>query len=120
MKKALLFALLFSLSALPIKASGEEKTEAVILRLIQSVQKLPADTEFIRNSDSYNKDEAAAHLLSKYKRVRKNIATAEEFIEKIASKSSISGRDYLIKFSDNTTIKAGDFFKEELKKIENE
>jgi hypothetical protein len=105
-----------SLFLFPLKGMGED-TEAIVYKLLEAVQNLPADTEFIRNGSSHTKEEAVKHLMSKYNRVKKRLATPEDFIENIASKSSISGKEYVIKYSDNKTVFAGDFFKQELKRI---
>jgi hypothetical protein len=96
---------------------SESETEEVIMKLVQAVRDLPDGTEFVRNGESHTKDEAVRHLLSKYEKAKKKIASPEDFIEKIASRSYLSGKDYLIRFSDNKTVPAGDFFKLELEKI---
>jgi len=46
------------------------------------------------------------------------VSTAREFIERIASKSSMSGRPYHVKFADGKTMLASQFLSEELKRIE--
>jgi hypothetical protein len=109
------FLFIFGLST-PV-SGGEGETEEVIMRLVQSVRDLPDGTAFIRNGESHTKDEAVQHLLSKYEKGKKEIATPEDFIEKIASRSYISGKAYLIRFPDNKTVQAEDFFKLELEKI---
>jgi len=54
--------------------------------------------EFFRNGTWYDAQRAAAHLRSKYTALAVNaqIETAEDFIDKAASRSSTSGQDYLI------------------------
>jgi hypothetical protein len=107
---------LFLLFSSPSSGS-ENETEEVIMKLVQAVRDLPDGTEFIRNGENHTKDEAVRHLLSKYEKAKKKIATPEDFIEKIASRSYLSGKDYLIRFPDNKTVPAADFFKLELEKI---
>ena len=52
---------------------------------------------FVRNGDEHPSAEAAEHLEMKYNRVRRWIDDADEFIDRIASGSSISGRAYLVR-----------------------
>jgi len=47
--------------------------------------------------------------------LEKGIASAEDFINKVASVSSTTGKPYLIKFSDGREVKCGDYLKERLK-----
>lgn len=51
---------------------------------------------FIRNGKQHTADEAAKHLEMKYRRVSRRIDTAEKFIDRIASESSLTGKPYLI------------------------
>jgi hypothetical protein len=55
--------------------------------------------EFFRNGTWYDAQRAAAHLRSKYTALAVNaqIETAEDFIDKAASNSSMSGQAYLIR-----------------------
>jgi hypothetical protein len=43
--------------------------------------------------------------------------TAREFIEHIASKSSLTGDEYMINLPNGDTIKASDFLRQELAKL---
>ena len=51
---------------------------------------------FIRNDRQYSGRDAREHLRSKRRRNARLIDSTEEFIEKIASESSTSGKPYLI------------------------
>jgi hypothetical protein len=55
--------------------------------------------EFFRNGSWYDAQRAAAHLRAKYEALAANgqIETAEDFIDKAASNSSMSGQAYLIR-----------------------
>jgi len=81
--------------------------------LISSVENLK-DAKFIRNGSEYNGQEAAKHLRMKLQNVL-TIKTADDFIRFIASKSSVSGKPYLIRLPDGTTIKSEKFFRDKLK-----
>lgn len=56
---------------------------------------------FIRNGKEYPSDKASEHLEFKYSKVKKRVKTTEVFIEKIASKSSMTGRKYRVSCSGN-------------------
>ncbi len=49
---------------------------------------------FIRNGDDHDAKEAREHLEMKYNYAKRRIKTAENFIDKIASKSSFSRKIY--------------------------
>lgn len=65
---------------------------------------------FIRNGKRYSRREARAHLSSKRRRNAHLIDSTEEFIEKIASKSAISGKPYLIRCRGQAEQTAGEWF----------
>ena len=58
-----------------------------------------SDCRFYRNGTWYDAKSAAAHLRGKYESLsaRGLIRDADEFIERVATKSSVSGLDYAIK-----------------------
>jgi hypothetical protein len=56
-----------------------------------------SDCVFIRNGKDYDGADARDHLQMKRKRGRKYYDTTEQFIERIASKSSWSGNPYRIR-----------------------
>ena len=85
--------------------------------LIHSVETLPG-AHFIRNGSSYDGKAAADHLQAKRKYAGSHITTASDFIDKCASKSSMSGLPYRVQFANGKTEEAGVFFHDELKQIE--
>ena len=52
---------------------------------------------FVRNGDEHTCDEAVSHLRLKLGNTRNRIDTAEQFIDKVASSSSITGKPYIVK-----------------------
>lgn len=52
---------------------------------------------FIRNGKAYDAEDAESHLRMKYRRGRRWATTPEKFIERLASKSSMSGKPYLMR-----------------------
>jgi hypothetical protein len=79
-------------SALPAPAA-----QAEINYLLSAVAS--SNCEFNRNGNWYDPKSAADHLATKYKflAARDQVQSAEEFIEKAASRSSLSGRDYAVR-----------------------
>ena len=65
---------------------------------------------FIRNGKSYPAVDAQKHLEKKRRRGRRYFSSADEFIEKLASKSSMSGDSYLIQCGDEAQQPSGQWF----------
>ncbi len=92
--------------------SEKEKIEA----LIKHVEGME-DAVFIRNGTEYDAKTAAKFLRGKWDK-DSGVKTAKDFIEKIASKSSTSGKPYMIRFKDGKEVKSADYLTKELEKIE--
>ncbi|UCG71392.1 MAG: DUF5329 domain-containing protein [Chromatiales bacterium] len=90
--KSGVFVLLLML-ALPALAEDAE-----IEFLLTSVEQ--SGCTFIRNGDAHPPADAADHLRMKYDRAGSRVKGAEQFIDRIASKSSLSGRPYTIQCGD--------------------
>ena len=71
---------------------AEADADAEIRALIQAVAE--SDCEFNRNGSLHSAEAAAAHLELKYSRGKRYADSAEAFIERLASKSSWSGKPY--------------------------
>jgi len=69
---------------------------------------------FVRNGTEYTPVQAESHLRMKWKNGGGHIKTTEDFINLCASKSSLSGKPYQIRFADGHTAEAGTVFKEQL------
>ena len=78
-----------------------------------------SDCEFNRNGTWYGPHEAQQHLEKKYRYLltRGLIGTAEQFIERAASQSSMSGRPYLVRCGDAAPVHSRDWFSEELRRF---
>ena len=76
------------------------------------------DAVFIRNGASYDAKAAMKFLKGKWQSKESEIKTAKDFIEKVASQSSTTGKPYVIRFKDAHEINCGDYLRDELKKIE--
>ena len=111
----LLIALIFC--SWSISAGMENVAEKEILHLFDYLGK--SNCEFNRNRSWYSPQEAVQHLQRKYKWLVKRglINSAEQFIERAASRSSMSGESYLVKCGDSEPIKSAEWFMQELKKF---
>ncbi|KUG22670.1 hypothetical protein ASZ90_007565 [hydrocarbon metagenome] len=114
MKKALIAA--FVILALFSGALGAQDNieKKKIDFLISSVEHLKGAV-FIRNGSEYDGKKAAEHLRLKLKNAGGRVQNADDFIRLCASRSYITGKPYMIRFSDGKTIKSEKYFREKLK-----
>jgi hypothetical protein len=105
----------FSTDSLPSprKLMEPEKIELLIVH----IQTMP-NARFIRNGKEYTASQAALHLRKKWSHVKKRIKTADQFIEYIASKSSISDKPYKIKLADGSIVSSEAVLRKRLAEIE--
>ena len=104
-------------AALGARAAPPAHELSRIEKLIRFVEG-QKDMKFIRNGTEYTCAEAAQFLRGKMEAMGGEVATARDFIERIASKSSMSGRPYQVKFADGKTMLAAQFLADELKRLE--
>jgi hypothetical protein len=109
----LCLGLLFSSLAMAAPLSEQQKIDA----LIHSVETVPG-AQFIRNGSSYDAKAAVEHLQMKRRYAGNHIKTASDFIELCASRSSMTGLPYKIRFADGKTQDAAEYFHARLKQIE--
>jgi hypothetical protein len=107
-------ALLLCGAVVAADAASEDETRK-IQALLAGVERM--DATFVRNDKTYNAKTAAAFLRRKWRANDADIATAKDFIEKIASKSSTSGKPYLIRFKDGREVQSGEYLRAELEKL---
>ena len=117
---------MLTLLLFPILSSAVMNEEDKIQRLLEFIKKQDK-VVFIRNGSEHTSQEAYEHLKGKLYRARKiysffgySIETAHEFIIKLASKSSISGKPYQIRYKDGTKENLKDILLKELGRIEEE
>ena len=72
----------------------------------------------LRNGTVHDTDTAVSFLRGKLKHYGNDIKTAEEFIDRLASKSSTTGQLYWVKLPDGREIPAGDFLRIELARLD--
>jgi hypothetical protein len=110
--RQLLASLFAFLLAVAIAVAMDPQAKAEIDELITYVQS--AGVRFIRNGSEYSGVEAAQHLRSKLAVAADRVKTADDFITGIASKSSLTGQLYLVKFPDGHTQPCGEWLRAHL------
>jgi hypothetical protein len=68
-----------------------------------------SDVVFIRNNKEHSPEDAASHMLKKYKYAKKKVKTPEDFIEYCATKSTMSGKPYRVRLPDGTTLTSAEW-----------
>jgi hypothetical protein len=109
-------ALLLGASALLAHATPSATEEKLIDTLIQRVSKMSAMV-FMRNGNEYNAADAAKHMQAKYDYFKKELVTAEDFIERCASRSEMTGQAYKVKLTDGMVRDANEFLNSELRAL---
>jgi len=118
--KSPLLALILALNILPAaRAAPPAAAEIEINHLLGLIEQ--SGCEFFRNGTWYDAQRAQAHLRAKYDVLAANdqIKTAEDFIEKAASKSSLSGRPYQIRCGGGAAMTTGKWFSTALARYRN-
>ena len=96
------------------KPLTEKEKIQVLIKALESLK----EATFIRNDSDYDAKAAARFLRGKWQAQEKEIKTAMDFIDKVASVSSTSGKPYVIRFKGAREVTCGEYLKEELKKLE--
>jgi hypothetical protein len=110
----LLLTLMVLLLTAPVSAAAQqsEDLDTTIQHLITYVRE--SDVTFERNISRHDSVEAAAHIEKKYQHFRDDIDTPEQFIERCATASLVTGKQYLIIDSQGDEIPAGEWLNTEL------
>ncbi|MEX2560451.1 MAG: DUF5329 family protein, partial [Pirellulales bacterium] len=96
---------------LEVQSSSSEPLSR-IERLLARIAE--ADVKFVREGKEYTGREAADHLRRKLAAAGPRIEDVEDFIEKIASRSSTTGKPYHIKLADGPMVEAQQWLEEQL------
>lgn len=107
------FLILLFLALTAGASAREAKEDARIEHIISAVEKLPGAV-FIRNGTDYDPKEAGAHLRMKLEKAGDRVKTAEDFIDGIAAKSSISGKPYRIRMADGSVTDTAPYLRSRL------
>lgn len=111
-----LLALLLGTVALWAQATPSASEDKLIDTLIQRVAKMQSMV-FVRNGSEYNAADAAKHMHDKYDYFKKELATAEDFIERCASRSEMTGQAYKVKLTNGVEKSANEFLNGELRTL---
>jgi hypothetical protein len=109
-------AALILAAGIPLAAQGEPSVTAQqeINALLANIEL--SGCEFYRNGSWYNSKMARAHLRDKYNYLvrRDLINAAEDFIEKAATESSMTGKPYQVTCSGREAVPSGHWLRDEL------
>ncbi len=109
MRAVVAFALLICLLPPGVRADEAPAEIDYLLNTIGS-----SDCTFIRNGKRHNAQDAEAHLRMKYRRGKRYAPTSEKFIERLASKSSMSGKPYYIECESEVRMAFGQWLMQRL------
>lgn len=96
--------------ALALSLQEEERVEAMLQALSRK-----KNMRFIRNRTEYDAEKAVSHLRLKLGNTRNRLRTAEQFVDNVASRSSMSGKEYMIRTGDAAPQPAGPVLRKLLK-----
>ena len=97
--------------------AGAENTQAEIQYLLNVVGE--SGCTFIRNGKEHDSADAESHMAMKYGRGKRWVNSAEQFIERIATQSSFSGKPYFIQCADQVPRPTGEWLAEQLDRHRN-
>jgi hypothetical protein len=107
------FSGMFSLQAAALPASEKNKIESLLSHIAGLT-----DAQFVRNGKDYNAKNAAKFLRGKWEANEKKINSATDFISVAATRSTTTGKPYLIRLKGQSAKPCGDYLLAELRKIE--
>ena len=106
------FSLILIALLLSNTLQGQTRVDEEVRLLIDSVAQ--SGCTFERNGKSYEAGDAADHLTLKFKRGKKYAKNSENFIDRLASKSSLSGKPYHIACPGQEKMTSGDWLHQKL------
>ena len=106
------FLLITAAVLIPLESQADAEKE--IKHLIKYIEN--SNCKFIRNGKEYNAKEALMHIQNKYEYTKRWIKSAEDFIKYTVTKSSLSGRPYLVRCNGQEVVSA-EWLSEELKRF---
>ena len=104
--RGLILLLLGMLYAMPVSAATPQLVGSEITALLTRLE--TSDCEFNRNGIWYSATEAKAHLQFKFGAAG-SFQSTEQFIERVASKSSMSGKPYLVRCGNSAPVQSGEW-----------
>jgi hypothetical protein len=114
--KLLYFIIIYPFLFLNSQSSSKLTEKEKITYLLDELEK--SKLIFIRNGDEYSAKDAREHMLKKLDYAGNRITTADQFITYIATKSSLSGKSYFVKYPDGKQVESAIYLRNLLLKIE--
>src|SRR5688572_26607993 len=114
------FVALVAAASISFAASGAVPNPSAKLEVEQLLARLAASgCQFHRNGTWHNAAEARAHLEKKYRYLldKNLVRTSEDFISLAATKSSTSGKPYLVKCGDQEEVPSAKWLAAQLEKL---
>jgi hypothetical protein len=108
-----ILAIIVTLYANVVNADILPEQKLEIEHLLSFVKTSPC--EINRNGDLHKGNEAVSHIKKKYEYFKSDIKTSEQFIEYAATKSTFSGRHYMVKCGESKSFKTKTWLLEELR-----
>lgn len=112
----LVFALCVLVASPWIARAGTLQSDAEISALLGKVEHARGVT-FIRNGSAHDASEAAAHLRRKLAAAHGRIDSAEQFIDAIGTRSSMTGIAYRVRFADGREIDSAAWLRQLLREV---
>lgn len=114
---AVLLASLVAISSVAGPSTPSANTQAEIAYLLGYLE--ASRCEFYRNGSWHDSKAASAHLEKKknYLMTRSLIGSAENFIDRAATASSVSGEKYLVRCRPDPAVPAGEWLRAELEQF---
>lgn len=98
------------------RAAPSAAEQQMIDRLIERVAAMN-DARFVRNFKEYKAADAATFMREKLRLMGQGVNTCDEFIDRIATRSSTTGLAYKIRFADGREMPSGEFLHAELARL---
>lgn len=115
--KFLIIFFSFFVSSLAVAQAPSKSTEREIVELFAALGS--SGCEFNRNGRWYDAAQAVDHLQKKHAYLKQKglVTNTELFIDRAASKSSMSGKPYLVRCANISPITSAEWFKRTLRNI---
>jgi hypothetical protein len=104
---AIVVLLVTAASAFAESSAVRAEIDTLLARLEQS------GCDFYRNGEWHSATEAKSHLLRKLKAAREPAST-EQFIDALATKSSLSGKPYLVRCGESAPVESNTWLTDQL------
>ena len=113
-KKDLLLCIFICIFSVPVFASDMQSEIDHLLAFLEN-----SECQFERNGKMHSGKDTVAHAKRKYNYFKDKIDSAEKFIEYSATKSTMSGKYYMVLCGDSPMVKTQDWLLQELKNYRN-